>query len=294
MKNTDLSYIRKIQLKQLQMLKVLDACCQKYEIKYFLGDGSLLGAVRYNGIIPWDDDIDIWILREDYERLCVVFDKELPDIYSFVKAEDSPFCDNNTAKLLDTTTTFVFQQRRHIPTGHNIALDIRIFDNMPTSKFELYRIWALQFMANRCRAAANNRILNVIFNFGLSITNKMVSRKRYYKTMNRLIEKYRTIETPYVISWFTDKPWVYWITSGIQKKDNLRDSIKIQFEDSQFPIPVEYNECLINLYGENYIIPPPPDKQFHPGFNGAIVDLDHPFTDYMSIDSRTGKIHWTE
>ena len=64
--------IRTIQLETLENLRVLDRVCKKYDIQYFLVYGSLLGAVRHKGFIPWDDDLDIGLMREDYEKLCKV------------------------------------------------------------------------------------------------------------------------------------------------------------------------------------------------------------------------------
>lgn len=77
--NPDGSDLRKIQLRALEILKVVDLICKKHNIPYWLEGGALLGAVRHEGFIPWDDDIDIQILRKDYKKLLKILQKDLPD-----------------------------------------------------------------------------------------------------------------------------------------------------------------------------------------------------------------------
>ena len=77
--NPDGSPLRRQQMVMLDMVKVLDSICKKYDIPYFLYGGTLLGAIRHNGFIPWDDDLDVAMLRNDYKRLLKVLPDELPE-----------------------------------------------------------------------------------------------------------------------------------------------------------------------------------------------------------------------
>ena len=81
--NPEGSLLRRQQLVMLEMVKELDRICKKYDIPYFLYGGSLLGAYRHNGFIPWDDDLDVAMLRSDYLRLAKVISNELPDNIAF-------------------------------------------------------------------------------------------------------------------------------------------------------------------------------------------------------------------
>ncbi len=76
--NPEGSLLRKAQRRMLEILQVVDGICQKHGIPYFLDGGSLLGAVRHRGFIPWDDDLDIAVMRQDYKRLTKILKKELP------------------------------------------------------------------------------------------------------------------------------------------------------------------------------------------------------------------------
>lgn len=79
--NPEGSALRNLQLRMLEILKSVDAICKKHNIPYWLSSGTLLGAVRHDGFIPWDDDIDIELLREDYLKLLDILPKELPEEY---------------------------------------------------------------------------------------------------------------------------------------------------------------------------------------------------------------------
>jgi lipopolysaccharide cholinephosphotransferase len=75
----NMSPLRRAQLVMLRMAILVDTICRKYDIKYWLDGGTLLGAIRHKGFIPWDDDVDVSMLREDYDRFMDVVEKELPD-----------------------------------------------------------------------------------------------------------------------------------------------------------------------------------------------------------------------
>ena len=80
--NPDGSSLRNHQLRMLEMLKYIDGVCKKHNISYWLSSGTLLGAVRHGGFIPWDDDLDIEMLRKDYLKLVKVLGREIDSKYA--------------------------------------------------------------------------------------------------------------------------------------------------------------------------------------------------------------------
>ena len=99
--NPDGSLLRRQQLRMLELLEAVDLVCKKYDIPYWLSSGTLIGAVRHQGFIPWDDDLDIEMLREDYLRLMKVLPEELPDKFVLQTHETDPNYISNYAKVRD-------------------------------------------------------------------------------------------------------------------------------------------------------------------------------------------------
>ena len=88
--NPEGSDLRNLQLRMLEVMKVIDRICRKHNIKYWLSSGTLLGAVRHGGFIPWDDDLDIEMKREDFIRFCEIVSDELPDNLIFHTSQNDP------------------------------------------------------------------------------------------------------------------------------------------------------------------------------------------------------------
>ena len=99
--NPEGSPLRRMQLRMLEMVALLDRVCRKYDIPYFLYGGTLLGAVRHNGFIPWDDDLDVGLLRRDYLRLMKVLPSELPEHIALQTNDTDPNYFYFFAKLRD-------------------------------------------------------------------------------------------------------------------------------------------------------------------------------------------------
>lgn len=100
--NPEGSVLRKQQMRMLELLKAIDAICKKHDIPYWLSSGTLIGAARHKGFIPWDDDLDIEMMRKDYLRLIEILPKELPDNFVLQTNETDPNYIFIFGKLRDT------------------------------------------------------------------------------------------------------------------------------------------------------------------------------------------------
>lgn len=120
---------------QLEMLKAFAAVCEKLGISYFLDGGTLLGAVRHKGFIPWDDDIDVGMLRADYERFFAEGQALLPEHYFIQNISTDPQYTANFAKMRDSRTTYIETTLGRKRINHGVFIDIFVLDYYPENAF---------------------------------------------------------------------------------------------------------------------------------------------------------------
>lgn len=182
---------RKMQLLQLDMIGELDKVCRKHNIKYTICAGTLLGAIRHKGYIPWDDDADITMLREDYEKFKKVANEMNPDICFFQDHSTDPEYLWGYAKLRRTNTIFVRVGQEHIKCQTGVAIDVFPLDDAPLTVlgqilqdvecFVLRKIlWARVGIRNSI--GIENLIYKVLVKIPVSFVYKRVSR--YVQTSN--------------------------------------------------------------------------------------------------------------
>ena len=158
--NPDGSLLRRHQLRMLEMLKYIDAVCRKHDIKYWLCSGTLLGAVRHGGFIPWDDDVDIEMLKEDYKKFVKVMKKEPQTDYVLQTHETDPNFYFVYAKLRDLHSSI--EETNNLCYKYNgIFIDIFILE--PSSSLRLAKLSRyLRFRSQRL-FSRKNPIADVLF-----------------------------------------------------------------------------------------------------------------------------------
>ena len=129
---------RLLQLSELDLLIEFDRICKKYSIRYFLVGGTLLGAIRHKGFIPWDDDIDVGIMREDYELFLKVCPKELHKDYQLCNWDNDNF-PLPFSKLRIKGTQLIEESSMDTDINKGIYIDVFVFDKVSNSKFK--RSW---------------------------------------------------------------------------------------------------------------------------------------------------------
>ena len=117
---------------ELDLLVELDRVCKKYNLKYCATGGTLLGAIRHKGFIPWDDDIDVMMLRDDYEKLCNIAPQEFKDPYFFQTEYSDPGSLRRHAQFRNSNTTGILSTEFPLrkPINQGIFLDIFPQDNV--------------------------------------------------------------------------------------------------------------------------------------------------------------------
>ena len=235
---------KKIQVELLNLLKIIHEICDKNGIKYTLHGGTLLGAIREKGFIPWDDDADIALLREDYEKLKDIIVRNSTDSFYFDGERDK-------AKK-------IWLKQKGKPT---VWVDIFIYDYISEKKLsQKNKFFALKFMSAFAKSKTTMK------QFRINNRAKGLSRVAYeiiYAISRPFPLKTRIRMTDCVCEkWFVGKKkFVHrandqlWAMPMLLKVDKMRNYTNIKFEDTELMISKNYNEILTQLYGVDYMIP---------------------------------------
>ena len=247
------------------MLKDFKACCDKHNLHYMLCGGTCLGAVRHHGFVPWDDDVDVMMLRKDMEKLMIAIKEDYGDKYSVKDPKDY-----HILNILLNGTVYDEVWNADPNRRQNIFIDVYPIDNMPKRKcrFKAWRFfWAkhasmfildykypsqfIKDLEKEDKAVASyyrkRRLLGRFFRiFG--------SYDHYNKVVMRLA-KYKK-ETGYL-----GIPCAMAYNREKFRAEVLTETIDAEFCGEMFKIPKFYDEYLTNLYGSDYMVLPPPEKR---------------------------------
>lgn len=129
-----------LQKVEREMLCTFIAICEQLQLTYYLVCGSALGAMYYQGFIPWDDDLDVALPRSDYQRFCREAPALLPDHYFLQTYQTDPAFPAIYAKMRDSRTTFIETAAAHLPIHHGVYLDVFPLDGYPTERRQIRRL----------------------------------------------------------------------------------------------------------------------------------------------------------
>lgn len=251
--------LKKLRSIQIEMLLEVKRICEKYEIKYSLIGGSLLGAVRHQGYIPWDDDADIGILRRDYEKFRKVCNKELDsDRFYFQDDRNTEGYRWGYGKLRRKNTLFLRENQEHLDFGQEIFIDIFPLDYAPDNMvlriihmFHCFCIRKMLWSPVGARTEKNG-LKKGAYYFMSKIPKRWIYRHYY-----RYIRARKKSQTVRINLFPTRKPYGFPIEYFEQLKD-------FQFEGQTFPGTVSYKEYLRVKYGDFMKMPPKELQKIHP------------------------------
>lgn len=269
MKNKNDS-LRKLQLCELDILKDIVNICDKHNLIYYMMGGTFLGAVRHKGFIPWDDDVDIALSREDYEKLFEILEKELPKKYvidNFYKNKDCI----TYASRIENPSKKVKENASSTELIRNAWIDVFPLDGMPNNriirqihKFRLlyhrmmvrYSTFSKTVVKNKKHRPLHEKILIFIGNH-TNIEKRLDSNKRLIK-LDKALKKYKYNESKYVVNFMGAYSFKEMFSKEIY--DNYT---KYQFEDTMLNAPKDYDTVLSQMYGDYMKVPEVDDRNKH-------------------------------
>ena len=260
--------IRILQRKIIGNLEAIDAVCREHGLRYYLWAGTMLGAVRHKGFIPWDDDMDICMPRPDYEQLISHWREWLPQPYEVIAPETDPTYPYPFAKIEDASTTVL--ERPDFKFLEGVYIDVFPIDGAPTdeqkrkSHFKRYKFWRhLLFLRGR-DPFKHGKGPRSWFPW---LLHKVYSLEDLQNKVKSYMTKYPYDASDYVCDYDDG-------LRGVIEKRILGTPQVYPFEDKQFLGVEHYDEYLSNKYGD-YMQLPPVEKQIQHHF--FRLDLNRPY-----------------
>ena len=260
---TNLKPVTRDEQKQLllNMLIYIDDACRKNNIYYSILGGTLIGAVRHKGFIPWDDDIDIILDRENYEKLIKVLKNNNDSSYKLLIPGETPAYPLQFAKLVDAKTILIESSMYDEVDNYGLFLDIFMYNYAPNDEIERRKYFSKCFFYQRMltRMTIKNRNLSPIRKVKRAFKNIYITlfgRKYILNKLYRLYDKYTNTPTNYVLS---NNP-AYGYEKEIQKASDIKEYTDLEFEGHKVMAFKNYDSILRTTFG-NYMEIPPVDKR---------------------------------
>lgn len=253
--------VREGQIIALDTLKKIDTICKKLNIQYWAIFGTLIGAVRHQGFIPWDDDLDITMKRDDYQKFIDYCIRNKEEIFPYYidHFTINKLCPFYIARFCDSRYKLTFDYAKDYTSG--FFVDIYPFDGLGNDLEYWKSIWKKILFIKRLEGLSigdrykesKNRKTRII-NYVLANIGKLKGRNYWLFKLDTIEQSFKWEESDLVgIPVWTER--LYSI-----KKDWFCKTVYLPFEDVQIPAPVGYDELLKAIYG-NYMTLPPVEKR---------------------------------
>lgn len=273
--------MKKIWAVELDLLNEFQKVCKRYNLKYYAIAGTLLGTIRHHGMIPWDDDIDIAMFREDYDKLVSIAPKEFSAPYDFMASGKIEHFFRGHAQLRNRMTTGISQSEyiQKYSFNQGIWIDIFVLDGVPKKGsnkpfFNIKLKILKKCLGNRVKNV-NENFLGKILHFFLLLWEKLtgdsyqIAFNRYENEFRKMSEKYHEFVS---FIEFINPP----LEKYIWKKSDFEQTEERPFEFISLPIPMGYDNILHTQYS-NYM-KPVKGGALH---GKIIIDPEKPYTEYL-------------
>lgn len=277
--------LRRLQLIELEMLLELDRICRENDIEYFLSAGTVLGAVRHKGFIPWDDDLDVRMFRSEYDKFCKICETELNTEKFFLQNDKT---DKEYrwgyAKIRRKGTEYIRAGQEAIKCFSGVSIDVFVIDHVPDN-------YVLKIFYHVLRRGCIKTLWSVI-----GVTEEPNIFKRVlYKGLKHVNKNIPLAIIEWIGNWSIGKETEYVCCTAFYRKDDFgtlndkymkfkfrdtkakwfKDKIEMEFEGFLFYICKDYDSYLSYKYGDYWKFPPESKRYMHPPKKYSFdVDID--------------------
>jgi lipopolysaccharide cholinephosphotransferase len=262
---------RRLQLTELRVLVDVAQLCEEHGLRYALIGGTALGIRRHGGFIPWDDDIDVGMLRSDFDRFLEIARSSLPAHLYVQHWLDDPHMGAPFAKVRLNNTRFLEETSKHTGGHKGISIDIFPFDNVPRGLREYP--WKLQLMfwkrLLRHKTGYTMRRLSIgrhMVDIPIRAAARLISVDAAKRRFQRLITRFKEQPSDRVLA----VGGAYDFKKDMLKASWLSDLTRREFEDRSFLSPAQIDDYLTHMYGDFMTLPPVEQRQN----KHTIVDLE--------------------
>ena len=275
--------IREAQRVQLGILLDFDRFCKKHKISYQLFSGTLIGAIRHNGFIPWDDDVDVCMLRDEYEKFLKLSESELDEKYFVQNFYTDKNFQSQYSKIRLNNTRYVEYMVQDVDMHHGVFIDVFPYDNVKPNtlmgklqRVTLHRLKKINYCrvkrVNNSKKSSSSRFINNLTYYIL----KLVPKRSMDNWIKKISIMFNGEDTEYVgelgISTRKDMYDKFNL-----KKEVFYNTIEWKFEGHCFPVPRDYDYVLTKNYGDYMSFPPLEEQQPHHGIVEVNFDTNANF-----------------
>lgn len=274
--------IKALQNKSYEILCYFDSFCRKYDMKYSLAGGTIIGAIRHHGFIPWDDDVDVFMMRDDYEKFPELWNK-YADIkrYSYCRTNEAENYHDTGSSIRDNNTTFINYHSVNDDINHGLQIDILPIDYRPNNFFQRVEqiFWAMLYSLFNAQRLPDRqgKILRVASYILLNMISSTHARFKIWNYAQRKMSSYNKAKCDEVVE----------LTSGLKPmlrklpKEWFSSTVERQFEKQMFPVMKGYDSYLRKVWGDYMQLPPEKDRVAK--HNTVFIDLDNSYKKYRGI-----------
>lgn len=253
--------LEKIQKIEIEILDYVACICKQYRLMYFLVGGTLLGAIRHKGFIPWDNDIDIAMPRNDYETLCEILRKSHDIKYKLIELRDDNTYYCPFVKVVNDKTILKENIGGNSIMPLGVYIDIFPIDGIENNdkksvkRYLKIRDWSYR-IANATLYIENlsfwRRLIKKIWQL---LIVDVLKREKYFNKLVKLMKKYPYGSTEYIVS-----------TYGLRAEKEVIEysvfaqTIQVEFEGKMYNAPVGYDKYLTQMYGDYMKLPPESER----------------------------------